>query len=658
MSAELVTMHDIAALAAVARPVVSTWRRRYRTTSRPFPSPRTHHGNQELFLREEVVSWLEETERGNNPHAREEAVVGALLSEPRLATPRNLDALSALLVLRGLQGDSLAGLDADDVLDAADSADPDDTFLFRELDKADDLQWLAKAAEDLITASWTVADAHQRLLAAHLPAAMARTLLGADAIRALAALIGPLLRDLGPDAALLDATGCRFDLMADLASATEAPLNLLNGNTRSHRLNRRRLRLAQVIPTLISPEGGWSAHGPTLNLAVLPDPAHPAATESSQLTLVEDVALQLTPDQALVVLASAAVLTDPLAGEAGTRRDQLLRQGHVRAVVRLPAGMVPGRVREAMGLWLLTPVDTAAPADRRTLVADLSRRQLTAGAVDGLASDLLAARQGIEGARRRAWAHLHPVTTGSLLAAGGSLVPSRRASSAGSALRVVAPTITGADWVVRLGAAATDRLPNQRLVVSDRRLEPVSLAHAEQRGWLRVLPGRRFDAAGLVTDAPHAPVRVWDVLAIANPLRRREVDRLALHQLVEPVFTEPGDVVFVTRPRPTAVLDADGGAAVFSPVRILRVRAGKPLVPAVLAMRINAETGSDWRSWSFASLHHPDALAAAHAELAAHRARLVSELADLDRFTTDLTTAVECGQLSLTTKEHHGQAHN
>lgn len=488
MVGEFVTMHDIARLARVERPVVSIWRRRYRRSSRPFPPAHTHHGDRELFFREEVVSWLEETERGNNPAARTEATAGALLADPRLADPQNLEALSALLLLRELLGTSLDGSEADDLLDAADGFDPDDTCLRRELEQAPDLSWLATAAEQLIAASWDVADAHQRLLAARLPGVTAQVLLSAAAVDLVSALVSPLLQELGSQARLLDATGCRFDLLPELGTATEAPLALLDGNTGAHRLNRRRLRLLRLAPVLVGNSPDWSVNGPTLNLVALPPLANPAADESSQLALLDNAALQLAPDQALLALAPAAVLSDPLAGEAGSQRDRLLRSGQVRAVVRLPAGLMPARVRESMALWLVTPPDPAPPADRRTMVADLSRLGLTATDIDRLGTDLLATLQGTDGARRRAWAKLRPALTTSLLAGDGSLVPPRPHNPA-----VAEGRLTGADWVVRLSGQRQVRLPDYRFGVAEGQAESVSLPQATRRGWLRMIPGRRFD---------------------------------------------------------------------------------------------------------------------------------------------------------------------
>lgn len=121
------------------------------------------------------------------------------------------------------------------------------------------------------------------------------------------------------------------------------------------------------------------------------------------------------------------------------------------------------------------------------------------------------------------------------------------------------------------------------------------------------------------------------------------------------MFTEPGDVVFLARPRPVATLDAEGGAAVISPVRILRVTPGAPLVAAAIAQHIAAASNPDWRSWSWPTLAQAEVLAEALMGLATARERLLAELSQLDQFTEDFISAAESGQLSIT-KENHGQS--
>ena len=109
MADETLTLQDIADLARVQRPVVSMWRRRrtVRGIEIPFPTPVLRSGDVEQFARDEVVSWLEATGRGNNPEARQDA--------PALSVPAGTDLEDAvvLLCLYALAGEELAGLNAE-----------------------------------------------------------------------------------------------------------------------------------------------------------------------------------------------------------------------------------------------------------------------------------------------------------------------------------------------------------------------------------------------------------------------------------------------------------------------------------------------------------------------------------------------------------------
>lgn len=645
--AQLMTMRDIAGLARVQRPVVSIWRRRSRATAHPFPQPQHDQDGRQLFSSDDVVAWLEETQRGNNPDARVEAAAHTLLSSAE-GTPA-VYALSALLVLRHLTGGPLADQTADDLLDRADSLDPDDQYLLRELEHASQLPALARAADELVEAAWGEAAAHQRLVAERLRlpgTPLAQTGLAAQARLLLTALLAPLCRDLGDTARVMDATGCAVDVLAAVAAAVEASVVLLHGDTPLHRLTRRQLLLADVPATFIDRGAAdWSVSGLVAHLVVLPDPADPAAPPVAQLALLDEIALQLDDEQLVLCLAPASTLTDPLVGDALTARDQLLRAGHVRAIVRLPAGLLPARAREPLALWLLTAADGAPPAERRTLVADLSSSALSPTVIDDLASDLLAAWQGVRGARRRAWAHLRPVPTGSLISASASLVP-----DGGSRAKI--PARSGADWVVGLRSADIDGwLAGYGLDVRDAAPAEVSLAQAIERGWVRVLSGQRVSLDGL----PPGSVPVLGVAEVADAAEPRTVDRLALHTRLDPTLTEPGDLVFVVRPTPRAVLDAAGGSLFQFPARVLRLRRDAPLVPAAVVARINTATSTAWRTWRLAVVPQPDrdVLGEALTDLGSVRARLVEELARLDALATNLTTAVESRQLSIT-KERHG----
>jgi hypothetical protein len=104
--------------------------------------------------------------------------------------------------------------------------------------------------------------------------------------------------------------------------------------------------------------------------------------------------------------------------------------------------------------------------------------------------------------------------------------------------------------------------------------------------------------------------------------------------------TEPGDVIFLQQPRPTARVDPQGGALVASPSRILRLQPSGLIGPHSLAAIINlmAVPGSDWQTWSVPEFDPRDA-----ESLDAALAGAANHLADLNRHiqaTRDLATSL------------------
>src|SRR5699024_9127967 len=125
------TLQDIADLAWVRRPVVSMWRRREQVGGEtiPFPTPIGVRERVEHFDRDEIVTWFDRTERGNNPQFALDAVAAAVPDDA------DLDDLTALLCLEAAAGVELAGLDPEDLVDLADEVDPDDELLFTEVER-------------------------------------------------------------------------------------------------------------------------------------------------------------------------------------------------------------------------------------------------------------------------------------------------------------------------------------------------------------------------------------------------------------------------------------------------------------------------------------------------------------------------------------------
>ena len=162
------------------------------------------------------------------------------------------------------------------------------------------------------------------------------------------------------------------------------------------------------------------------------------------LSAVEHLVLQMDDQQRAVIIAPARVLCDvPLAAAAAGLRSGLLRTGRVRAIVRLPQGLLRSKPREAQALWVLGPSFAEVPiAERWTMVADLSTRDLTEDVSQDLVSDIVASMGDRATIRAHSFRFARLVQTRLLLASRKSLVA---APSHGSA-----PSPSGAEAALRV----------------------------------------------------------------------------------------------------------------------------------------------------------------------------------------------------------------
>ncbi|MGH3985325.1 MAG: hypothetical protein ACRDST_22220, partial [Pseudonocardiaceae bacterium] len=100
--APLISMPEIAELAAVQRPVVTTWRRRHGN----FPSPAGTAGTRQLFDAREVAEWLIATGRADRQQVEPDLqmhTLGAL--RDALPAPDLVATTTALICLRHRDGD-------------------------------------------------------------------------------------------------------------------------------------------------------------------------------------------------------------------------------------------------------------------------------------------------------------------------------------------------------------------------------------------------------------------------------------------------------------------------------------------------------------------------------------------------------------------------
>lgn len=639
------TLQDVADLAHVQRPVVSMWRKRDAGGS-AFPTSRRDPDGQERFDVQDVIDYLERTGRGNNPSVRADAAAYAMWSGTAAEREATARTLSALLALRKLAG-PLQQMDADEILDLADDNDPDDDCLFREIEASADLSRDAAMVEALVEAAWDVQRAHARILEDRFRAAwrpLSDATLSPLARILVRALTVALARDLGEDCPVADPTGCGADLLVEAVDGTDHPVVLVDSEGEVARLTRRLLILSGHRYTLIRPEA-WNRTGPLVHLVALPPADEPDAVPDRLWDVIDELDLQLAPGQRAVVLAPAALLTDPLTDGQEARRDQLLRSGRVRAAVRLPAGLRTSRPREHLAFWVLADPDTDTLAERRTGIADLADLPLDAPTVSGLVDDVLACLHGIEAARRRSWAHLAWLPTTDLVARRGSLVAGVRHSTAvprGAADRVleVRTALETAGLAERIGIEAA---------ADGARARGVTLGGAIDRGHLRHLPGQRLDLADL--PAGQLPV------AVPDPSRGgwqiHHLDRLTLALGRDLRETEPGDVVATVRPAPDAWVDEQGGTLVVTPGFILRPRPGASLGAHAIAETIRSQEGgrTRWRDWVVPQ-PPSDQLAALESVLSDmndEREALRRRLDALDHAARLLTQTVGTGQARLAT---------
>jgi len=585
------TMQDIAELAGVSRPAVSMWRRRPRVHGRivPFPSPAAVVGGVERFDRDEVVSWLRETGRGNNPEHEYDA--------PAFSAPIDVAAasVSVLLCLHALgveqfEGETRAALTA-----VAEEADPGDRFVLREARALDLSPSLLRYADDLIEASYGPADALARLDAGRLRRESGERGLSGELIEIVRAVLDGCRTDLGDGAAVAPFGDERLvavsEGFAGLVFDADPP------NEVARALHRRAVIagldvLEPGLPGSLAAASGIVRVGSVVGM-------EPEAA----LETVDEVALQLGPTDAAVVVGPAAVLCDRLRGEREQRRAQTLRGGNLVLALRLPRGLWKQAHRQSLGLWVLR----GGVVNQRPRVADLSAERMdVADRVNDLAADVTGALELTEG---RAYRYARAVSLAPILA-GGVVVPRGIRALRLGLTRAVdhVDRVQAASLVTSAPVPAFDVLVGEApgSIVLSRR----SLGELRDAGHLRLKRGSRIDPA----DAdPDGTVRVLSAERDGDGVRLvARLDPLdAERHYGRAVRTEPGDVVFAERPRPQAFVDEAGGAIVASPSRILRLTPSAPVGPWALAAIINDlpadSTSAEWETWTVPELPRGDA---------------------------------------------------
>ncbi len=654
------SLSDIARLAQVRRPVVSTWRTRAAASDLPFPAPLEGAVGEERFDVEAIVEWLETSGRGNNCDVRADAPACSLPAGLSLRDdPLLFAGLTALLCLKVISGVELGGASPSDVHEIAAVADQDDRLLRRELEQLGPrLGAVAEYADQLADAAFGSAPALEGLLDQRFRHGLAPAVTSAVAAPVhdlVTAICRSLARDCGAEPpTYVDPTGTGGDLLLSvvLADADQAPdVFVTHDDTAAARLFLRRLRVHDVH--VESVPGDVAALGPAVVLAHFPTNGPFGGGGKTVIDAIDELALSIADGQRAVVVAPASLLIDRVSDRSLHQlRSRVLRTGRVRAMVRLPAGLVPHRSRQALALWVLGP-DLAGHSldERRIAIVDVSDAALTDVLVGQIRDDVVAATAPPRLSRAHSYAQARLLPTAAVLARSGSLVPPR--------VPVTGPKVepaAAALLIARLRAnpsQAGDAIGGVSIEVGTSRMpRQVSLGEATEQRLVRVLPGNRqgFD----LREDGNVPVLGIPELTGDGVRGSRRVDRLTFLGTYDAArLTEPGDVVFCTSPQPRAVVDETGGSAVQYPARVLRIdpHRGEGLISYLVASTINAQpaTSRAWRGWSLPRVPVGQvvpvevALDALDRDMAATRARL----AELDELHHTLVQGVTNGSLAL-----------
>lgn len=595
---------DISRLAMVKRPVVSMWRSRYKNSNPAFPDAVEVQNNQELFLADEIVEWLQDTGNGNNPDAAED--MAAFASQAR----DNFDLVTALLTVRTLGGTSLSGMHPEDVLDLADGLDPDDEFIFSELEVAVvSLEPLLAYVDQLVDAAFTAPAAFEKLMKDRSRFQRTDALFDDRALE-LVALAAKSMA--GDSPAFAEATPGGSDLLVAIASnfdeATSVMLTPVSSPIDPARLAQRRLKVhASSQDNILFGEQGISAPG-QVTVAHFPAMNHSKLTDIEILTTIDDVALELADSQAALVLAPAHLLTDKITNNSASQiRDTLLRSGKLRAVVRLPSGLLKSRPRQHMALWVLGKEQkNLAIADRWTAVADLSTIRLDRSSIQDLVADLLASLESRQEVKARAFRFTRLVKTRILLASDGNLYkPPAAISSTNIAEPNAAEMLITAETLLEK-INSSPQAENIDILIdlgTSAPLPPLTFGSLIKDKYLKLIPGTRFHFEDTAAVEGYLVIGAPELLS-GN--RTRFINRLQLAaQYPQGQFTEPGDVIFSNIGTSIAWIDFEGLNVVEYPARILRINKDKPtgLIPAVITDAFDNPLHGSWRRWHVKRFH-------------------------------------------------------
>ncbi len=614
MGSQTMTAEDVARLAIVSRQAVTNWRRRPMTNAGllPFPAPIGLIEGVERFAADEIVTWLERTGRGRNPEVRADA--------PAFSLPEGLglDAVVTMLTLRALSDRDLARLSADELDELAAAADPDDDFLRTEVAAIGACAELTDYVDGLMESALGFADAVDRARTSRLGRSGERGL-APEVLDLLASVVTACRMYAGGDGVALDpwvdaVNACR--LAEGFAGVTS------RGADAQARVVRRHLALAEVE---LVPAGR-----PTVRvLSVVGD------GDADALQRVDDLVLELAPTDVAVVLGPARLLCDALRGQLNAMRAGTLSGDGLAMAARLPRRLWKHAHRQQLGLWVVGGDHQSG----RVVVADLTSEIID---LADLAADVTAA---LTSSRARSFRYGRAVERAELRGRRPLVPPGIRPVRLGdsahadhrdriaSATLITSEPLAGYDLEVRAAAPSTVVVPSSLgELVDERRIE--------------LRPGTRIDPTHAT---PHGTVVVMSADPSTGDMLLDPLE--AVQRYPHARRTEPGDVVFIGRPRPLARVDQLGGALALHPRRGPRPPPGAGIAPHPPAGLVNPPPHAPGgrRTWNIPLLGAGEVDAVEHAltEAAAHADDLRRRESAMKELVTNLIQGVAAGTLTL-----------
>ncbi|WP_017572813.1 hypothetical protein [Nocardiopsis halotolerans] len=665
-SPPLLSLSDIATLARVQRPVVSTWRRRYPD----FPAPVAERGNRTWFDGRAVADWLTTTGLGNTPADEigpELVAHGLVRLAEEIGAQRLVSVLGSLLCLHHMDEKPLSGTTEDALLARVERMDSDDEFFLRELSEDPALSArLAPLAEELIEAAYTPGGAHEHLMADRHRLGLTGPDTGSlsPELRNLIVRVSDPLGHASPDGNLTvaDPHALCGDLLRDVVAALDDPSDstVLAAEERAElaRLTRRRLILAGVPELDLDVQAGDELEERLADLdlivTTLPYQAGESRSRAQALEKIEELSVLLRPGRTAVVVGPADALVGELDAHEAQIRSRLLRSKLVESVTTLPGGADPYRPGYGCALWTLRR-DPVPSAVGWVLISDIGARSLDSGVGEALAEDILLWRAEGHHLGGHDPRYGLPVRIEDLEKRfGDALVPPGPPVS-----RTLSRTVRDRPALIAEAEARLSEAAGRARSHEDARgplrgglvrrvgpaLERVTVGTLIRQG--RVVPVKGHRIAPEHID----PRGQLDVLGPNEVLGRaprdgRRIDRLVFAaEYPHADLTEPGDVVYTTGPEFGAMIDHEGASVVSFPARILRVNreARRALTPRVLTLLLEGASSVQRPSGAVRSARgvsevalpdlHPEEVArldAVLAEAERRRTLLDEQYAELD----------------------------